>query len=125
MRQLLIRRGNASPPRFWLSRSAVIDSQSASVGIRSPPGIAFPEVILLPTRAQGAGRRRVFIRPAPVHRDGLAALRDRALLAFGMGLAARRSELVALDVADLEWGEQGGALVGDEPHQPAVGGAGF
>src|SRR3954462_3013348 len=39
--------------------------------------------------------------------DGLAALRDRALLAFGMALAARRSELVALDVADLEWGEQG------------------
>jgi integrase len=39
--------------------------------------------------------------------DGLAALRDRALLAFGMALAARRSELVALDVADLEWGGQG------------------
>jgi integrase len=39
--------------------------------------------------------------------DGLAALRDRALLAFGMALAARRSELVALDVADLDWGEQG------------------
>src|SRR3954447_1604915 len=39
--------------------------------------------------------------------DGLAALRDRALLAFGMALAARRSELVALDVSDLEWGEQG------------------
>jgi integrase len=39
--------------------------------------------------------------------DGLLALRDRALLAFGMALAARRSELVALDVADLEWGEQG------------------
>src|SRR6185312_11608186 len=33
--------------------------------------------------------------------DGLAALRDRALLAFGMALTARRSELVALDVADL------------------------
>src|SRR4051794_22450385 len=39
--------------------------------------------------------------------DGLAALRDRALLAFGMALAALRSELVALDVSDLEWGEQG------------------
>src|SRR3954447_3008340 len=39
--------------------------------------------------------------------DGLAALRDRALLALGMALAARRSELVALDVSDLEWGEQG------------------
>lgn len=35
--------------------------------------------------------------------DSLAALRDRALIAFGMALAARRSELVALDVADLAW----------------------
>lgn len=39
--------------------------------------------------------------------DSLAALRDRALIAFGMALAARRSELVALDVADLEWEEKG------------------
>ena len=39
--------------------------------------------------------------------DGLAALRDRALLALGMALAARRSELVALEVRDLDWGEQG------------------
>ncbi len=28
--------------------------------------------------------------------DGLVALRDRAILAFGMAFAARRSELVAL-----------------------------
>ncbi len=39
--------------------------------------------------------------------DSLAALRDRALIAFGMALAARRSELVALDVADLAWEEKG------------------
>ena len=39
--------------------------------------------------------------------DGLTARRDRALLALGMALAARRSELVALDVADLAWSEQG------------------
>jgi len=39
--------------------------------------------------------------------DGLAALRDRALIAFGMALAARRSELVALDMADLTWEAQG------------------
>lgn len=35
--------------------------------------------------------------------DGLAALRDRAVVTFGVVLAARRSELVALDVADLAW----------------------
>jgi integrase len=39
--------------------------------------------------------------------DSLAARRDRALIAFGMALAARRSELVALDMADLAWDEQG------------------
>jgi len=39
--------------------------------------------------------------------NDLPALRDRALLAFGMALAARRSELVALDVADLAWEPKG------------------
>ena len=39
--------------------------------------------------------------------DDLAALRDRALIALGMALAARRSELVALDVADLDWEAKG------------------
>jgi len=39
--------------------------------------------------------------------DGLAAVRDRAVIAFGMALAARRSELVALDVADFAWEEKG------------------
>nr|WP_302479819.1 site-specific integrase [Roseicella sp. DB1501] len=34
--------------------------------------------------------------------DSLADLRDRALIAFGMASALRRSELVALTVADLE-----------------------
>jgi len=39
--------------------------------------------------------------------DSLAALRDRALIAFGMALAARRSELVALDMADFAWEPKG------------------
>jgi site-specific recombinase XerD len=39
--------------------------------------------------------------------NSLVALRDRALIAFGMALAARRSELVALNVADLAWDAQG------------------
>ena len=34
-------------------------------------------------------------------------LRDRALLCLGFAAALRRSELVGLDVADLEWREQG------------------
>jgi site-specific recombinase XerD len=39
--------------------------------------------------------------------DGLKGLRDRALLLFGFAGAFRRSELVALDVADLEETEDG------------------
>ena len=39
--------------------------------------------------------------------DGIGAVRDRALIAFGMALGARRSELVALDVGDLAWEAKG------------------
>ncbi len=42
-----------------------------------------------------------------IERGSLAPLRDRALIAFGMALAARRSELTALDVTGLEWGAKG------------------
>ncbi len=39
--------------------------------------------------------------------DTLKGLRDRAVLLLGFSLASRRSELVALDVADLEFAERG------------------
>ena len=39
--------------------------------------------------------------------DGLKGLRDRALLLLGFAGAFRRSELVALNVADLEETEDG------------------
>ena len=39
--------------------------------------------------------------------DGLTGLRDRALLLVGFAAAFRRSELVALDVADLEQTPEG------------------
>lgn len=42
---------------------------------------------------------RKMVRKAP---DDLAGLRDRALILLGFAAALRRSELVALDVADLE-----------------------
>ena len=42
--------------------------------------------------------------------DTLPGLRDRALLLVGFALAARRSELVALQVADLETREEGYAV---------------
>ena len=78
--------------------------------------------LVAPHRAQGgavvadvlAGIRRSHRRPPrrkaaadgdvlrAIRGDRLADLRDRALLAFGMAAALRRSELVALQVADLE-----------------------
>ena len=39
--------------------------------------------------------------------DSLAAHRDRAIIAFGMAVATRRSELVALTVADLAFEDKG------------------
>lgn len=39
--------------------------------------------------------------------DGLKGIRDKAILTLGFALAARRSELVALDVADLEFCDEG------------------
>lgn len=43
--------------------------------------------------------------------QGLAGLRDRALLLVGFAGAFRRSELVGLDVEDLEWSRSGVAVL--------------
>jgi site-specific recombinase XerD len=83
--------------------------------------------LALPTDAEGVkatmrGIRRTFgsarVRKAPAVAgkvlgmvatapEGLTGLRDRALLLIGFGGALRRSELVALDVADIEETETG------------------
>lgn len=51
-----------------------------------------------------AGKMQAMVALAP---EGLAGLRDRALLLLGFAGAFRRSELVALDVADIEETETG------------------
>jgi integrase len=43
------------------------------------------------------------------HRHTLAGLRDRALLLLGFAAAMRRSELVALDVEDLDFRRRAGS----------------
>src|SRR5271165_215619 len=55
-----------------------------------------------------AGKMLGMVATAP---DKLAGLRDRALLLIGFGGALRRSELVALDVADIQEDDQGLRLV--------------
>jgi site-specific recombinase XerC len=55
-------------------------------------------------RTYGSGKMLGMVATAP---DNLADLRDRAYLLIGFGGALRRSELVALDVADVEETETG------------------
>jgi integrase len=57
-----------------------------------------------------AAKMHSMVATAP---HGLAGLRDRALLLLGFAGAFRRSELVALDVADLEETQTG--LLVDDP----------
>jgi site-specific recombinase XerD len=68
-------------------------------GIRRAVGTA-------PNRKAPATADRL-IAMAAAGNGGLAALRDRALLLLGFAGAFRRSELVALDVADIEEGTDG------------------
>ncbi|WP_246195004.1 tyrosine-type recombinase/integrase [Allochromatium palmeri] len=51
----------------------------------------------------------------PLLPDTLAGWRDRALLAVGHNTLARRAELVALDVEDLDWLDEGVATVALRP----------
>ena len=60
-----------------------------------------------PDRKAPADADIMFVMLQSIRGGGLAVLRDRALLSLGMAMAARRSELVALDVADLAWEERG------------------
>ena len=60
-----------------------------------------------PDRKAAADADVVYELLRSIKGEGLAELRDRALIAFGMASAARRSELVALEVADLEWEPRG------------------
>ena len=61
----------------------------------------------LPDRKAAADADIVMQLLWSIEGQDLAAIRDRAVIAFGMALAARRSELVALDVADLTWDPNG------------------
>ena len=58
----------------------------------------------MPNHGEKAAKMRSMVALAP---DGLTGLRDRALLLVGFAGAFRRSELVALDVADIEETETG------------------
>ena len=68
--------------------------KATMAGIRRTIGTA-------PNRKSAATADRIMAMVGQPHQT-LAALRDRALLLLGFAMAARRSELVALDLADIE-----------------------
>ena len=61
-----------------------------------------------PPKRKRAARARILLEMlASCEGDTLRPLRDRAILALGMAAALRRSEIVALDVGDLQFRDEG------------------
>ena len=91
------RRAGLQPPQKREGAAAILE---VIAGIRRSHGIA-------PVRklAADADVLRDILRAIPG--EDLRSVRDRALLAFGMAGAFRRSELVALTLADVEWVKEG------------------
>jgi site-specific recombinase XerD len=69
-------------------------------GIRRSIGAA-------PVRKKAATSDVVLSMAGTIGGEGLRQLRDKAILLIGFASAMRRSELVALNVADLEWTAEG------------------
>jgi len=95
----------------WAHESADLGSPTASKTVRATLAGIRRRVGVAPKRQKAAAttdRLRAMLSHATG--DDVKTLRDRALLLVGFAMAARRSELVALDVADLEE-RDGGLLV--------------
>lgn len=94
----------------WMHRRAGLQPPQAREG-----AAAIKEVLAGIRRSHGTAPAKKHAADADVLRDILRAIkgndiravRDRALLAFGMAGAFRRSELVALRAADIEWVQEG------------------
>jgi site-specific recombinase XerD len=91
-------------------RLAAIKYRHKTAGEDSPTDAAAVKAVLqgarrtlgVTARKLAAATSEKTIGMATLVRPGLAGLRDRAILLLAFSLAARRSELVALDVEDLE-----------------------
>ena len=91
------RRAGLQPPQKLQGAAAIIE---VIAGIRRSHGVA-----PVKKHAADADVLRDILRA--IAGDDLRSVRDRALLAFGMAGAFRRSELVALRLADVEWVKEG------------------
>ena len=90
-------RAGLQPPQKVQGAAAILE---VIAGIRRSHGIA-----PVKKHAADADVLRDILRA--IAGDDLRSVRDRALLAFGMAGAFRRSELVALRLADVEWVSEG------------------
>lgn len=91
------RRAGLQPPQAREGAAAILEVMA---GIRRSHGIA-------PTRKHAADADVLRDLLRTLSGTGLRAARDRAVLAFGMAGAFRRSELVALRVSDVAWVKEG------------------
>ena len=91
------RRAGLQPPQAREGTAAILEVMA---GIRRSHGIA-------PTRKHPADADVLCAILRAMPSSDLRSVRDRALLAFGMAGAFRRSELVALRLADVAWVEEG------------------
>lgn len=83
---------NLTPPQ---EREGSIAIKKVVAGIRRTHGVA-------PKRKSAADGDRLRDMLSAIKGDDLRSVRDRAVLAIGMAAALRRSELVALEVDDIE-----------------------
>ncbi len=91
------RRAGLQPPQKREGAAAILE---VIAGIRRSHGVA-------PARKQAADADVLRDVLRAITGEDLRSVRDRALLAFGMAGAFRRSELVALQRADVEWVQEG------------------
>jgi len=91
----------------WAHELAGIESPTGAKGVRATMQGIRRALGVAPRKKSPATSGRIAAMVA--HADGstLKGKRDRALLLLGFALAARRSELVALDLADIEQTERG------------------
>jgi site-specific recombinase XerD len=91
----------------WAHEAAGLETPTAAKGVRATMAGIRREVGVAPRRKAPATVERLAAMAAHADRSTLKGKRDRALLLLGFASALRRSELVALDVADLEETERG------------------
>ena len=91
----------------WAHEAAGLESPTASKLVRSTMQGIRRKLGTAPTRKAPATVERISAMLAGIDRSTTKGKRDAALLLFGFATALRRSELVALDLADVEATERG------------------